>query len=271
MTWSRRMELTPADALRAGVPLLLLLLAVAFPYTDPVIVAVLVAGVAISISRRAPVAWSWAAVLPAATIAAMRDFGPRVSESNAGWCSVASAPPVVWSVGEAAVVVATIAILGVALKAKAADIGVRRPAPYAIRWAVMGGGAILAAGLAAVLFLLQPMAGGAAVTVDGVGFLLPGAVFAIALAISEETAWRGALQGWLSRLLGPFLAALAQAILYGISWGVALESTFAAVIAGAAGMLLAAVVIRTRSLLVVVAWHAAFNVASYLVLACRPG
>jgi hypothetical protein len=58
---------------------------------------------------------------------------------------------------------------------------------------------------------------------------------------------------------------------YGLAWGVVLGSTPGGVIAGAAALLLGAVVIRTRSLLVVIAWHAAFNVAFYLVVACRPG
>ena len=145
------------------------------------------------------------------------------------------------------------------------------PARYARRWAALGFVAVLVIGLAAAIVLVQPIVGGPAVTAGGIGVALPAALFAVAVAVSEEVAWRGAFLAWLGRLLGPFLAALSQSVLYGLSWGVVTGSTLGGVVAGAAGLFLAAVVIRTRSLLVVVAWHAAFNAAFYLVVACRPG
>ena len=273
MSWSRRLSLEPADALRAGVPLFVLLGAVALPGPVlPVILAgVLVAGVGIAVARRAPVAWSWGAAVPAALIASVRALEPPSSTWAATVCGATGGPAVVWAVGEALLVVAAAAILTVALKAKAADAGLRLLPRYAIGWAVIGGLAVLALGLAGAVFFVQPVLGGAAVHVDGPAFLLPAVVFAVALAVSEETAWRGILQGWLARLLGPFLAALAQAALYGVAWGVILGSSYAGLLAGAAGLLLGAVVIRTRSLLVVISWHAAFNVALYLVVVCRPG
>ena len=40
-------------------------------------------------------------------------------------------------------------------------------------------------------------------------------------------------------------------------------------LAGAAGMVLGATVVRTRSLLVALAWHAAFNIPFFVFLACR--
>ena len=97
----------------------------------------------------------------------------------------------------------------------------------------------------------------------GLAFLLPASVFAVALAVSEELAWRGALQGWLGRTLGPWVAALAQAGVYGLAWGVALGSPLGGVLAAAAGLLLGATVVRTRSLVVPLAWHIAFNVPFY--------
>ena len=56
---------------------------------------------------------------------------------------------------------------------------------------------------------------------------------------------------------------------YQLAWGVLLGSPLLGVLAGAAGMVLGATVVRTRSLLVALAWHAAFNVPFFVFLACR--
>ena len=122
-----------------------------------------------------------------------------------------------------------------------------------------------------LMLLGGPLFGVDHVSVGGFAFLVPAVLFAVAVAVSEEVAWRGALQGWLGRLLGGFLGTLAQASLYGAWWGIALGSTLGGVIAGAAGLLLGAIVLRTRSVVVVIAWHAAFNVAFYVLMACRTG
>ena len=105
----------------------------------------------------------------------------------------------------------------------------------------------------------------------GLGFVVPALVFALSLATAEEVAWRGALQGWLARSLGPWVAVLTQASLYGVSWGVGLGSPLGGIAAGAAGLALGATVVRSRSLAVALAWHAAFNVPLYLFVACRAG
>ncbi len=43
------------------------------------------------------------------------------------------------------------------------------------------------------------------------------------------------------------------------------------VLAGAAGLVLGTTVVRTRTLMVPLAWHAAFYVPFYVFLACRVG
>jgi membrane protease YdiL (CAAX protease family) len=277
MSTSRRLDLEPADALRTWVPLVVLLGAivvpgaVALPAIAAILLAVLTAGVAISVARRAPVAWSWASTVPAAAIVVLRVYGPGVMRWDAGSCSLTASQPVLWALGEGAVVVAATMVLAVVLNARSGDTGLRWPAGYALRWAALGAVVILAGGLAAVMLLGGPLLGVERVSVGGFAFLLPATLFAVAVAVSEEVAWRGAFQGWLARVVGPFLASLAQACLYGVWWGIALGSSLGGIVAGAAGLLLGAIVIRTRSVAVVIAWHAAFNVAFYVLMACRTG
>jgi membrane protease YdiL (CAAX protease family) len=271
MTSSRRVAAQPADLARAGVPLLLLLGAVTLPSLAGVFVLVLVGGVAVAAGRRVPVAWAWAAMVPAATIATVRAFGPAAVAWDTPVCSTVASPLVLWAVAEGALVVAgTVALVGM-LGARAGDLAIRQPPKYAIRWATFGGVVILAGGLAGVILLARPVFGLPDVKFEGLGFILPAALFALSLALSEELAWRGVLQGMLAKTLGPWVAVLLQATIYGVSWGVMLGSPLGGVLAGATGLVLGATAARTRTLMVALAWHAAFNVPFYVFLACRVG
>jgi membrane protease YdiL (CAAX protease family) len=271
MTSRRRLAVQPADAVRAGVPLLLLVGAVALPTLAGVFLVVLTGGVAVAVGRRVPVAWSWAAMVPATVIATLRAFGPAATAWEEATCTLSSSPAVVWAVAEAVLVVAATATLAMVLHAKAGDLAIRKPPQYALRWAALGAAAILGGGLVAILLLAGPVFAAPAVDPGGLGFLLPASIFAVAVAVSEELAWRGALQGWLGRTVGPWVAALAQAGVYGIAWGVALGSPLGGVLAAAAGLLLGSIVVRTRSLVVPIAWHIAFNVPFYAYIACTTG
>jgi membrane protease YdiL (CAAX protease family) len=268
MTSRRQLTIEPVDAIRAGVPLLLLVGAVTLPSLAGVFLVVLTGGVVVAVGRRVSVAWSWAAMVPAALIATMRAFGPAATAWDEAACAQATSPAILWAVAEVALVLAATAALAMVLHGKAGDLAIRRPPRYAVRWAIVGAAAILGLGLVGVLLLVGPLFGAPDVDLGGLGFLVPASVFAVALAVSEELAWRGALQGWLGRTLGPWVAVLAQAGVYGIAWGVALASPVGGVLAAAAGLLLGATVVRTRSLLVPLAWHVAFNVPFYVFIAC---
>ncbi|HYO44712.1 MAG TPA: type II CAAX endopeptidase family protein [Candidatus Limnocylindrales bacterium] len=269
MSASRRVSTEPADLVRAGVPLLLLVGAVALPSLAGLFLLGLVGGVAVAAGRRVPVAWAWAAMVPAAIIATLRAFGPAASAWASPACSGVLDAPVPWVVAETALVVAaTVGLAGV-LGAKGGDLAVRRPPKYAIRWAAMGAAVILAGGLAGVILLARPLFGLPDVQLGGLGFVLPSVVFAVSVAVTEELAWRGAMQGWLAKTLGPWIAVLLQSAVFGVAWGVLLGSPLVGVLAGAAGMVLGATVVRTRSLVVALAWHAAFNVPLFAFLACR--
>jgi membrane protease YdiL (CAAX protease family) len=268
---SRRLRVEPADAVRAGVPLLLLGVAVALPSLAAPVVLLLVAGVTVAAGRRAPVVWAWAAGVPAAAIATIRAFGPAASAWDAATCTAVGSPPVVWAIAEVVAVGAIVVTLALLLGARPGDLALRMPPKYARPWALTGFVAILGGGLAGVVLLARPVFGLPDVDLGGPGFVVPAAAFAIALAVSEELAWRGALQGWLARTLGTGPAALVQGVVYGIAWGVLLGSPLGGLLAGSAGVILGATVVRTRSLAVALAWHAAFNVPLYAFIACRAG
>lgn len=269
MSSSRRVSAEPADLVRAGVPLLLLVGAVSLPSFAGLFMLALVGGVAVAAGRKVPVAWAWAAMVPAAISATIRAFGPATAAWDAPACAGILSQPVPWAVAEGAIVVAATVGLAGALGSKGGDVGARKPAKYAIRWAVTGGAVILAGGLAGVILLARPLFGLPDVQLGGLAFVLPSVTFAISIAVAEEVAWRGAMQGWLAKTLGPWIAVLLQSVVYGLAWGVLLGSPLLGVLAGAAGMVLGATVVRTRSLLVALAWHAAFNVPFFVFLACR--
>ncbi len=262
----------PADAIRAGVPVLLLVGAVVLPTLAGVFLVVLTGGVAVAASRRVPVAWSWAAMIPAAMIATLRAFGPASTAWDEAACTQLSSPVVLWAGAEAVLVVSATAALAMVLHAKAGDLAIRRPPRYARALGRPGRRGHLRRGTGGPRRCSRGrLPGSADVDLGGLAFLLPASVFAIALAVSEELAWRGALQGWLGRRLGPWVAALAQAGVYGIAWGVALGTPLGGVLAAGTGLLLGVTVVRTRSLLVPLAWHIAFNVPFYAYIACTTG
>ena len=269
MSSSRRVSAEPSDLVRAGVPLLLLVGAVLFPSFAGLVLLALVGGVAVAAGRKVPVAWAWAAMVPAAIIATMRAFGPAAAAWDAPACAGILSQPVPWAVAEAAIVVAATVGLAGALGSKAGDVGARRPAKYAVRWAATGAAVILAGGLAGVVLLARPLFGLPDVQLGGLSFVLPSVVFALSVAIAEEVAWRGAMQGWLAKTLGPWIAVLLQSLVYGLAWGVVLDSPLLGVLAGAAGMILGATVVRPRSLLVALARHAARNGPVFVLLASR--
>lgn len=266
----RRLDAEGADLARAAVPLALLLAAAVLPWLAGAVLVALAVGTAVAAGRRAPVVWAWAAGVPAAALLAAQAFGWSIAAWDVAACADAG-PAVAWAVGEALAVAGISAVLVLALGALPSDIGLRTPPRYALRWAASGATVLLAGGLAAVVLLSGPLLD-RSLALDGISFVVPAVAWAIAVAVAEEVAWRGVLQGWLSRTAGAAPALVAQAVLYGVAWGVAaaavLPGAVVGVLAGLAAAILGALVLRTRTLWVGVAWHAAFNVPLFVLLAC---
>jgi hypothetical protein len=98
---------------RAAAPVLLLLGAMAIPPLAGIAAVVLAGGTAVALQRRAPVAWAWAAMVPATVLATVRWFSGVVPVGDAAVCEAFGAPRVAWAVVAGAITVRTNSILTV--------------------------------------------------------------------------------------------------------------------------------------------------------------
>ena len=172
----------------------------------------------------------------------------------------------------AVLVLAAVALVIRLLGSTAAQIGVRRVSRAG---ATVAFGALLAVGIAATFIgpaLAEPFFGPLPVRMGEVAALFPALLFAIANASMEETVYRGVLLRWVARAHGPVLAMAVQAAAFGLAHGVG--SDFAGsplpVMAATAigGLAFGAVAMRTGSLLLPIALHAALDVPIYYAYAC---
>ena len=111
---------------------------------------------------------------------------------------------------------------------------------------------------------------------DGVALtaFLAALVVALANGTLEEIAFRGALMGWGSSRARTLGANVLQAVVFGV---VHVGSDFAGnplpvmLAVGAGGFVAGVIALRTRSLLLPIAVHAAFDLPLYYAFACRVG
>jgi membrane protease YdiL (CAAX protease family) len=95
---------------------------------------------------------------------------------------------------------------------------------------------------------------------------------ALANGALEEVTFRGALMGWSARAFGSLGANVLQAVVFGI---VHVGSDFTGnpvpvmLAVGAGGFIAGVIALRTRSLLLPIAVHAAFDLPLYFAFACR--
>jgi membrane protease YdiL (CAAX protease family) len=127
-------------------------------------------------------------------------------------------------------------------------------------------------GLLLGALLARPFFGAFELDLSRPGFLLPAVVFAVANGVMEEVSYRGALLGWTSRVTGTWLAVIGQAIVFGLAHGgadIGGSPVVLMVALGVGGFLAGVITLRTRSLLVPIAWHVALDLPLYVYLACR--
>ena len=150
----------------------------------------------------APVAWAWAAMVPAGALATTRAFSAILPTDAGAACEAFGAPRVAWAVAEALVVLVTFTALAVALRTRRASVGLRRP-PGGRSPRRVGFGALAVGERGRVSVLGRsvpgPGAGGDPSTAAFVTAVLLGAA---AIALAEELAFRGVLQHWLTRTVG---------------------------------------------------------------------
>ena len=260
-----------ADLGRSAVPLGLLALAAAIqPLRIPVLVA-LAAGTAVAIARDAPVRWAWAGAVPVAVSLAWGVLPPPGIAGDGSDCANPASPVATWRIGEAVVVLAVLALLASVLHASRSSLFLRMPARAVVRWSIVG--FLVAGPLALVVgpLLAAPFFGEISYSVAAVGAIVPALGFAIANGSMEELAYRGALLGWSSRVIGVWPAVVGQGILFGLAHSgtdVVGNGLVLSVVLAVGGLLAGIIAVRTRSLLLPVAIHAGLDIPIYYAFAC---
>lgn len=191
---------------------------------------------------------------------------------NGGACATLLAPFALYRAAGALLVVLAMAIVAHRLRSAAPEIGLRRPSPKGL---AVAGGALAAVGLVATLLgptIAAPFFGPLPVRTGSLLALVPALLFAVANATMEEVAYRGALLRWIMRWRGPLFALVVQAAAFGLAHGVggAFTGSPLPVMAATAatGLALGALSLRTGSLLLPIALHAALDIPIYYANAC---
>jgi membrane protease YdiL (CAAX protease family) len=250
----------------------LLIVAAAIPVARPVVLVALVAGVAVAVRRDAAVRWSWAAPIPVAVSLTWGLLPAAAADPFGADCLSIVSPPVVWRAAEAAIVLGALALLAYALRAPRSSLGLRWPHRSVVQLAALGAVVLGPLGLLLGAWLAKPFFGDFGLDLTRPLFLVPALAFALSNGVMEELAYRGALLGWTSRVTGTWLALTGQAVVFGIAHGGADVGGSPVVLMlalGAGGFVAGLITLRTRSLLVPIAWHVALDLPLYAYLACR--
>ncbi len=224
-----------------------------------------------------PLAWLAAGFAPVVALVAWRILVPPPLPTG-DVCGELLAPTVLWRLGLAAVVLGSIAAMAALLRADRSSLLLRWPSRLVVVLSLLF---VLVVGPLALWLgplLAEPFFGpvGYDVAPDGLALtaLLAALVVALANGALEEITFRGALMGWGSKALGPLGANALQAVVFGF---VHVGSDFTAnpvpvmLAVGVGGFIAGVIAQRTRSLLLPIAVHAAFDLPLYYAFACRLG
>lgn len=273
-----RKPITPGAAL-AGIPIGLLLVAAAFEALRlPLLLAL---GVTFVVGwwshRRDPehgAVWTFitGACLVVTMSLAWTGLELPAAARDGSTCTDPLAPFAAYRAVGATIGLTAVAVVMRLLGMAAASIGIRRASAGAVAMALA---ALVAVGILASLIgpaLAEPFFGPLPVQLGNPAALVPALVFAIANASMEETAYRGILLRGLMRSWSPMLALGVQALVFGLAHGVGSDFSgsplpvMAATAVG--GLAFGALALRTGSLLVPVALHAALDIPIYYANAC---
>jgi membrane protease YdiL (CAAX protease family) len=262
----------PAAFARAILPLVLIVLAAAVRETRLPVLIALAAGTVVALRRDAPVRWAWAAPVPVALSLTYGLLVPPEVDPLGGDCASMVSPLAMWRLLEAVLVLGTVGLGAILLRAPGASLWLRRPSIRVIQLSLLGFGVCAIAGLVLGPALARPFFGSFGLDASNPWSYLPALVFALSNGIMEEVAYRGALMGWSARVTGLGPALVVQAIVFGLAHGgpdvigsgLVLMATL-----GVGGFLAGLVTIRTRSLFLPIAIHVALDLPLYIGLACR--
>ena len=187
-------------------------------------------------------------------------------------CADRLAPFAALRVVGALLVLATLWLVIHLVHASPADIGLRWPSR---EWLVLSVVAVALVGAGAALLgprLAEPFFGPISPPTASLGALVPAILFALANATMEEVAYRGALLRWLTPAAGVVNALALQAFVFGLAHGVGTDfigSPLPIMAAtAAAGLVLGALALRTRSLLLPITIHLALDIPVFYGKVC---
>ena len=209
MTARRALPSDPREFARSVVPIGLIILAAAVPWTRPFVLVGLVAGAAVAVGRNAPVRWVWAAPIPVAVSLCWNLFVAPVADPGGADCTSIGSPPAVWRLTEAVLTLGVLALLASVLRVRRGDLFLRWPARWVVRMAIVGAVVLGPLGLLLGALLARPFFGTFSLDLSNIGFLVPALVFAGANGVMEELAYRGAMMAWTAKVTGIWVAVVA--------------------------------------------------------------
>lgn len=267
-------------AMPSALPLILLLAATAFEAARvPVLLMLLIGFLAVLLwapmQRPSSVAFVYGACLLVALSAAWSGVALPDESRDGSSCAHLLAPFAVYRATGALLVLAAVALVIRLLHSTAGDIGIRATSRAGLGLAV---GALASVGIVATFIgplVAEPFFGPLPVAIGDPSALIPALVFALANASMEETVYRGALLRLLQRSHGTRIALGVQAAAFGLAHGVGSDfagsplPVMAATAAG--GVVFGVLALRTGSLLLPIALHAALDIPIYYANACLQG
>lgn len=172
----------------------------------------------------------------------------------------------------ALLVLTSVALLVGVLRTDPAGLGLCWPSRP---WLIASMAVLPLVGAAAVALgpiLAKPFFGPVSSMSPELSSLIPALVFAIANASMEEVAYRGALLRWLTPVTGAASAVALQALVFGLAHGAGTDFTGSPLpvmaATAAAGLVLGALTLRTRSLLLPIAIHVALDIPVFYGKVC---
>ena len=223
-------------------------------------------------ARRPPaIVWLLGALVPVGVGLAWR-LMPVPEPIGLEDCGSVASAPMIWRVAQAVAVLGSLAVVARLLGAEWGSLFLRRPSRRVVVASIAF--PLVVAPLALWLgpILAVPFFGEVRFETGIVLAIVPAVVLGLANGLMEEVTFRGALLGWGARALGPFGAFVLQGVLFGL---VHVGPDFTGnpvpviVAVGTGGLIAGLIVLRTGSLLLPIAIHAAFDVPLYYVQACR--
>ena len=236
----------------------------------PLLVALVVAVWLLPVRPRAR--WAFAAATPVALILVWGDLvGSRVLADRLACADPFSA--VAWlRVAEASAVLGIVVLLARRIGTTLWALGLHRPTRREALVAVVAIVVIPIPSLYLGAILAEPFFGPIHLDLSQPLAVVPALTLAIANGTMEEVAYRGALMSWMSRVTGPAVALIGQAVVFGAAHTGSdfVASPLPVVLAVVAGGWLAGIIVRrTGSLWLPIVVHIALDVPLYYAAACR--